>query len=231
VGLINTYISRKILGGVMKKIICISSTLIVISFLLSGCAAILSDMVVNKGVDNILKWATNNISIGAAEDEILQRLGTPRSKDNNVWVYAVPQRYSSLNDSTVAVFFSDKRVVTWLGYYGNRVTGVAQSSYQTVSVGDSQDKVLKELGDPVYRGANIWIFWKEPDIKYTFWSSPPVRNTLQAIIIYKERIAGIFCFSAFEHYGEHYNLCPGMIIPPSKDLEYAKERLKQFKRK
>ncbi|TRZ49828.1 hypothetical protein D4Q80_01350 [bacterium] len=215
----------------MKKIICIFSTLIVISFLLSGCVGILSDIVVNKGVDNILKWATNNVSIGAAEDEILQHLGPPRSKDNNVWVYAVPERYSSLNDSTTVVFFSDKKVVTWLGYYGNRVTGVAQSNYHSVSIGDSQEKVIKDLGEPAYKGFNIWLFWKEPVIKYTFWDSPPVENTMQAIIVHEEKVVGILCFRSFEYYGKPYNLHLGMIIPPTKDLEYAKERLKQFKKK
>jgi len=215
----------------MKKIIYIFSVFVATSLLLSGCAAILSDMVVNRGADNICKWASDNITVGTSEDEILQRLGSPRSKDNNVWVYSVPGHFAtSLKNSTIAVFFFEKKVITWLGYYGDRVTAIAQPSYKAISIGGSQEKAIKDLGEPVYRGLNIWIFWKEPAIKYTFWNSPPVENTMQAIVVYEEKVVGILCFRSFEHYGKPYNLHLGMIIPPTKDLEYAKERLKQLKK-
>jgi len=188
-------------------------------------------MVVNRGADNISKWASNNIAVGTTEDEILQRLGPPQNEDDNVWIYLVPDHsFAALKNATVAVFFFEKKVIIWLGYYGNRVTAIAQPNYKTVSIGDSQEKVIKDLGEPVYRGLNIWIFWKEPAIKYTFWNSPPVENTMQAIVVYEEKVVGILCFRSFEHYGKPYNLHLGMIIPPTKDLEYAKERLKQLKK-
>ena len=202
--------------------------MVILSLLLSGCAAILSDLIVDKGADRISQWASKNIIIGTNKNEMLKHRGLPQSKDNEVWIYPIPDRsFAALKDSTVAVFFFRDQVITWLGYYGDQVTSVAQPIYKTISIGDSQEKVVKDLGEPVYRGLNIWLFWKAPEIKYTFWSSPPVENTMQAIVIHEEKVVGILCFRSFEHYGKPYNLHLGMIIPPREDLDYAKTRLKQ----
>lgn len=225
-------ILRYIIMGEKMKRICIFSVVIVILIILSGCAAILSDFIVNKGTDYISQWSSKNIMFGANKDQILKHLGLPQSKDDEVWIYPIPDHsFAALKDSTVAVFFFRDKVITWLGYYGDQVTAISQPNYKTISIGDSQEKVIKDLGEPVYRGLNIWLFWKEPVIKYTFWTSPPVENTMQAIVMYEEKVIGILCFRSFEYYGKPYNLHLGMIIPPREDLDYAKVRLKQSDKK
>jgi len=225
----------------MKRIICIFSVLVVFSLLLSGCAAILSEQIVGMGINYNKNWATNNFPIGATENEILQRLGSPKSKSDNVWFYLVPGHLTSLQNSTVAVFFFEGKIITWLVYYyaspgsGYQISPVrvvAQTSYKTISIGASEEKVLKELGEPLYRGSNIWYFWKEPVIKYDFWGTHPVENTMQVIILYEKRVIAILCFSNFEYYGKPLNLSFTSIILPARDREGAKDyQLKQNKGK
>jgi len=217
----------------MKKIISIFSALVAFSLLLSGCADIIN-MEVNQainehytgvGIEYNKNWATNNFPIGATENEILQRLGVPKSKTGNVWFYSVPKNSKSLKNATAAVFFFEGKIITWLVYFyrdSPPVKVVAQDNYKTISIGASEEDVLKELGEPIYRGSNIWTFWKEPAVKYDFWGNRPVENTMQVVILYEKKVITILCFDSVQYYGQPFNLIFTSIIVPAKDREGAR---------
>lgn len=210
-------------GGWIMKRFCLVFSALAFVVLLSGCVPlIVGGQFTKMGTDYITAWVSDNVPIGATEDEVLQLLGEPQSRYFNVWIYRVPKNfYKSLQNSTVAVFFSQGKVITWLGYYypdDHPVGSRAETSYENISMGATQDEVLKGLGEPVYQGARIWLFWKDPEIKYSFWSSPPVANALQAIVFDEGKVVGILCFTASEYYGTSHALWPGMIIKPTGDV-------------
>lgn len=211
----------------MKRLISLLVCCFIV-VLFSGCAELiiaeLEDRANEKGKQNIREWATNNIPAGASEDDILQRLGTPNRKESDFWIYPVPANVTKIPKGSnlfVAIFFSDEKVISWLGYgyrTGRFLEVCSKPSYKDVTLGISKEAISVEKDEHVYKGKDVWLLWKEAKVKYDFWGSGPgTENKMAAIIFQNEEIAIIFCFRGYEYYGDRESVVsPNMIIIQEK---------------
>ena len=120
----------------------------------------------------------------------------------------------------VAIFFSDEKVLSWLGYgcrTGRFLEVSSQPSYKDVTVGISREAISVEKNELAYKGQNVWLLWKAAKVKYSFWGGGPgTEHTMAAIIFQNEKVAVIFCFRGYEYYGEESAVSPYIIITPEK---------------
>lgn len=224
-------------GEIMKKLIgFLVCCFIVVLF--SGCAEIVTGLVIaeledranEKGRQNIRKWVTNNIPAGASKDDILQRLDTPPRKGLGFWIYPVPVGITKNLKSSkmfVVIFFSDEKVVTWLGYeyrgssleVGSQPSYLevgSQPSYKDVTLGISKEAISVEKDELAYKGKDVWLLWKAAKVKYDFWGGPGTEQTMTAIIFQNENVAVIFSFRGYNYYSENPNVSPHMLLMPEK---------------
>ena len=212
----------------MKRLISLLVCCFIVVFF-SGCAQLiiaeLEDRANEKGKQNTKTWATNNIHIGANEDDVLQRFGTPLRKEADFWIYPLPANVIKIpKDSNlfVVIFFSDEKVISWLTYSyktGRFLEVSSQPSYKNITLGISKEAISVEQDKLVYayKGKDVWLLLENLKVKNSFWA--PIRGperTMAAIVFQNEKVAIIFCFRGYEYELDPVVSPNTIIIAPDK---------------